>query len=313
MPEDVKVGFIGLGNMGGGMSANILKAGYHLTVHDLDQTAATSLLENGAEWADTPAELAVSCDVVFTSLPGPREVEAVALGERGVLEGMRPDTVYIDLSTSSPSLIRRIAPIFAEKGVHVLDAPVSGGPIGADTGRLAVMVGGDRAIFDRCKPLLDAIGDKPTYAGGIGAGSICKLMHNTIGYGLQTVIAECLTLGVKAGVDPKNLMEAILNGSVGRGRTLRNSLPDTYLQGIFDPPKFALNLAHKDVGLALELGREFGVPMSVANIAFAEMTSALNRGWGNRDSRSAMLLQEERAGNVEVRISKEKLDELTAE
>ena len=311
--KDVRVGFIGLGNMGGGMSANILKAGFPLTVHDLNRDTATQLLENGADWADTPAELAEKCDVVFTSLPGPREVEAVALGEGGVLEGMRPGTVYIDLSTSSPTLIRRIAPIFEEKGVHVMDAPVSGGPVGANSGKLAVMVGGDRAIFDRCKPILDAIGDKPTYAGSIGAGSICKLMHNTIGYGLQTVIAECLTLGVKAGVDPKDLMEAIMNGSVGRGRTLRNSLPDTYLQGRFDPPNFALNLAHKDVGLALELGREFGVPMSVANIAYAEMTSALNRGWGDRDSRSAMLLQEERAGNIEVRISKEDLDEMRSE
>ena len=144
MAEDVKVGFIGLGNMGGGMSANILKAGFPLTVHDLNRDAATQLLENGADWADTPAELAASSDVVFTSLPGPREVEAVALGEGGVLEGMRPGTVYIDLSTSSPSLIRRLAPIFQEKGVHVMDAPVSGGPIGANSGKLAVMVGVQR-------------------------------------------------------------------------------------------------------------------------------------------------------------------------
>lgn len=298
----MQIGFIGLGTMGGGMAANVLKAGYDLSVHDIRREAATPLLENGASWADTPAELAAECDVVLTSLPGPRDVEAVALGEGGVLEGMRAGGVYIDMSTSSPTLIRSIAERFADKGAAVLDAPVSGGPVGARTGRLAVMVGGDRAVYERVKPALDAIGDRVGYIGGVGSGSIAKLMHNCIGYGLQTIVAECLTLGVKAGVDAAPLFDAICNGSVGRGSTFANTYPNTYLAGNFDPPSFALRLAHKDVGLALDLAREYGVPMSVGSIAYQEMTAALNRGWADKDSRIAMLLQEERAGGVEVRV-----------
>ena len=308
----MNIGFIGLGNMGGGMAANVLRAGYDLTVHDLRREAATPLLENGASWADTPAELAAGCDVVLTSLPGPREVEAITLGEGGILEGSTSGSVYIDLSTSSPTLIRSIAEDFAAKGVSVLDAPVSGGPVGARTGRLAVMVGGDREIYERVKPALDAIGDKVSYIGPIGSGSIAKLMHNCIGYGLQTIVAECLTLGVKAGVDPEPLFEAISNGSVGRGSSFANTYPNTFLAGNFDPPSFALRLAHKDVSLALELGREYGVPMSVGNIAHQELTAALNRGWADLDSRVAMKLQEERAGNIEVRIEKPDADALDA-
>ena len=308
----MNIGFIGLGNMGGGMAANVLRAGHDLTVHDLRREAATPLLENGASWADTPAEVAAASDVVLTSLPGPREVEAIALGDSGVLEGSTSGKVYIDLSTSSPTLIRSIAEDFAAKGVSVLDAPVSGGPVGARTGRLAVMVGGDREVYERVKPALDAIGDKVSYIGPIGSGSIAKLMHNCIGYGLQTIVAECLTLGVKAGVDPEPLFEAISNGSVGRGSSFANTYPNTFLAGNFDPPSFALRLAHKDVSLALELAREYGVPMSVGNIAHQELTSALNRGWADLDSRVAMKLQEERAGNIEVRIEKADADALEA-
>ena len=308
----MNIGFIGLGNMGGGMAANVLRAGHDLTVHDLRREAATPLLESGAAWADTPAELAAACDIVLTSLPGPREVEAITLGEGGILEGSTEGSVYIDLSTSSPTLIRSIAEDFAAKGISVLDAPVSGGPVGARTGRLAVMVGGDREVYDRVKPALDAIGDKVSYIGPIGSGSIAKLMHNCIGYGLQTIVAECLTLGVKAGVDPQPLFEAISNGSVGRGSSFANTYPNTFLAGNFDPPSFALRLAHKDVSLALELGREYGVPMSVGNIAHQELTAALNRGWADLDSRIAMCLQEERAGNIEVRIEKADADALDA-
>ena len=315
----MKIGFIGLGNMGGGMAANVLRAGYDLTVHDLRRESATPLLEAGTSWADTPAELAAACDIVLTSLPGPREVEAIALGEGGVLEGMvgkaaagGDSGVYIDLSTSSPTLIRGIAERFAEHGLSVLDAPVSGGPVGARTGRLAVMVGGEHDVYERVKPALDAIGDKVSYIGPVGSGSIAKLMHNCIGYGLQTIVAECLTLGVKAGVDPEPLYEAISNGSVGRGSSFANTYPNTFLAGNFDPPSFALRLAHKDVSLALELAREYGVPMSVGNIAHQELTAALNRGWADMDSRVAMKLQEERAGGVEVRIAKGDADAMEA-
>ena len=212
---DTVVGFIGLGNMGGGMSMNIAKSGYKMIVHDLDRSAATPILEFGAEWADSPKEIAEKCDVIFTSLPGPVEVEAVATGENSLFEGISENSVWLDLSTSSPTLIRRLSDTFASKNATVMDAPISGGVRGAQRGLLAVMVGGDRDTFDRLLPILESFGDKVTYTGDIGAGSICKLMHNSIGYGMQMILSECLTLGVKAGVEAEALVECIRNGSVG--------------------------------------------------------------------------------------------------
>lgn len=301
--SDTVVGFIGLGNMGSGMSMNIAKSGYKMIVHDLDRNAAIPILEFGAEWADSPREIAEKCDVIFTSLPGPLEVEAVATGENGLLEGVSGSSVWLDLSTSSPTLIRRLADTFGNKGATVMDAPISGGVRGAQKGLLAVMVGGDRDTFDQLLPLLESFGDKVTYTGDIGAGSICKLMHNSIGYGMQMILSECLTLGVKAGVEAEALVECIRNGSVGRGNLLNVTLPETYFKGKFDPPNFALKLARKDVALALELGREYDVPMEAASHAYNELTAALNRGWAEQDSRIALLLQEERAGNIEVRLA----------
>ena len=300
--EKIKIGFIGLGNMGGGMSLNIARAGYEMVVHDIDREAATPLLEFGAEWAETPKQLAESVDVIFTSLPGPPEVTSVSTGVDGLIEGVSKDSIWIDLSTSSPTLIRELSKKFEDHGATVLDAPVSGGVKGAQTGKLAIMVGGNESIFNQVKPILDSFGDKVSYTGSIGSGSICKLMHNTIGYGMQMIISECLTLGVKAGVKPEELVECIKNGSVGRGNLLNVTLPDTYLQGKFDPPNFALKLARKDVSLALELGREYDVPMEAASHAYNELTAAMNRGWENKDSRISLLLQEERAGNIEVRV-----------
>jgi len=196
--------------------------------------------------------------------------------------------------------VRRIHAVFAARGIHVLDAPVSGGPRGAETRRLALWVGGDEAVFTRYKPVLAAIGDQPYYVGPIGAGSIAKLVHNCAGYVIQTALAEVFTLGVKAGVDPLALWRAVRQGAVGRRRTFEG-LVDQFLPGRFEPAAFALRLAHKDVTLATSLGREHKVPMRLANITLEEMTEALNRGWGERDSRVAMLLQEERAG-VEIRV-----------
>ena len=294
------VGFIGLGNMGGGMSLNIQKAGYPMVVYDLREEVTKPLLEGGARLAGSPAEVARLSDVTFTSLPGPREVEAVATGPEGVLEGIQPGAIYVDLSTSRPTLIRQIEPQFRQKGAHVLDAPVSGGKSGAATRNLAVMVGGEREIYDRVRPLLDAFGDKVFYAGSIGAGSVSKLVHNMIGHGVRQAIAEGLTLGVKAGVDAEALWECVRRGSLGRMSQLHEGIARTVLRGEFEPASFALALARKDVGLATDLGREFNVPMPVANLAEQIAIEAMNRGWGDKDSSVTFLLQEEQAC-VEVR------------
>ncbi len=303
----MKVGFIGLGTMGASMASNVRQRGYELVVHDIRREAAAPHLAAGAEWADTPRKVAGAADVVFTSLPGPAEVETVALGDEGLLAGMSAGKAYFDLSTNSPSLIQRIHARFAARGIHVLDAPVSGGPRGARTRKLAIWVGGDEAVFLRYKPVLDAMGDQVIRVGPIGAGCVAKLVHNCTTYAVQTALAEVFTLGVKAGVEPLALWQAVRKGATGRQRTF-DRLADNFLQGKYDPPGFALRLAHKDVTLATALGREHRVPMRVANLVLEEMTEALNRGWGDRDSRVAMLLQEERAG-VQVRVDEAGLRE----
>ena len=304
----MKVGFIGLGTMGQHMASNLLQAGHELAVHDIRREAAAPHLAAGAVWADTPAQAAADAEVVFTSLPGPAEVETVALGDAGLLQAMRTGTAYFDLTTNSPALVRHLHGLFAARGVHMLDAPVSGGPRGARTRKLALWVGGEEAIFQRYRPVLDAIGDQPYYVGPIGAGSVAKLVHNCAGYTIQCALAEVFTLGVKAGVEPLALYRAVRNGALGRRRTF-DGLVDQFLPGTFDLPAFALRLAHKDVSLATALARELKVPMRLANLALDELTEALNRGWGERDSRVAMLLQEERA-SVEIQVPEDQLREV---
>ena len=301
----MKVGFIGLGTMGGSMAYNTIQGGHELVVHDIRRESATRHLEAGATWADSPREVAEASDIVFTSLPGPTEVEAVFLGDDGILQGMSSGKVYFDLSTSTPNLIRRLHDIASGQGVQVLDAPVSGGPRGAESRNLAIWVGGDKDVFDRCKSALDAIGDKAYYVGPIGCGAVAKLVHNCAGYVIQAGLAEVFTMGVKAGVEPLALWQAVRRGAQGRRGTFEG-LAEHLLPGKFDPPDFALRLARKDVDLAVSVGREYDVPMRLANLVLQEMTEAMNRGWGDRDSRVAMLLQEERAG-VEVRVDEEVL------
>ena len=299
----MKIGFIGLGNMGAGMAANLQKAGYELIVHDIVREAAADHIERGAQWADTPEEVARASEIVFTSLPGPKEVESVATGPNGILAGISAGKVYVDLSTGYPAVVRRIHEKFSEAGAHMLEAPVSGSTIGANTGRLAVMVGGEEEVYERCKPVLDAMGDRPTYTGPIGTGTVCKLAHNCMIYGIQAIAAECYTLGVKAGASPEVLAETIRNGAVGRGVQFHFIFPETFFKGKFDEPHFPMKGAVKDVGLALELAREHDVPMVIGNIAYGELIAGLNRGWAEDDARRAMTLQEERAGGAQMRFS----------
>lgn len=288
----MRVGFIGLGTMGASMALNVRKGGHELVVNDLRQEAAAPHLKAGATWAEGAREVAARSEVIFTSLPGPREVEAVA---EDLLASMQPGSAWFDLSTNSPTVVRKLHARFAAKNIPLLDAPVSGGPHGAKSGKLALLVGGDKAVFDKFKPALDSIGDQVIYIGPIGAGSVAKLVHNCAGYTIQTALAEVFTMGVKAGVDPLALWAAVRQCSLGRQRTF-DRLGKQFLRGVFEPPDFALKLAHKDMTLATELGREIGVPMRIANLTHAEMTEGVNRGWGARDSRAPMLLQEERAG-----------------
>jgi 3-hydroxyisobutyrate dehydrogenase len=245
---------------------------------------------------------------VFTSLPGPAEFTDVTTGASGLLHGMPRGSVLFDLTTNSPTTVRGIHETFANRGLHLLDAPVSGGPKGAETRSLAIWVGGDEAIYRRHETLLRDIGDQPSYIGPIGVASVAKLVHNCAGYTLQAALAEVFTMGVKGGVDPLVLWRVVRQGFVGRARVF-DRLADQFLPAVFDPPNFRLHLAHKDVSLATSLGRELNVPMRLANLALEELTEAVNRGWSERDSRVAMLLQEERAG-VEIKVSPDRIREV---
>jgi 3-hydroxyisobutyrate dehydrogenase len=304
------VGFIGLGTMGGPMAGNLQKAGYKLVVHDLHRQAASHHLAAGAQWAESPGALARNADVIFSSLPEPSDVETVALGPDGLISGMKPGAAYFDLSTNAPSLVKKLHAAFAEKGLHMLDAPVSGGPAGAKSGKLAIWVGGNESVFQEYKHVLDAIGDKAAYIGPIGSATVAKLVHNMSGYALVCALAETFTLGVKAGLEPLALWQAVRQGAVGRRLTF-DAVIDQFLPGKYDPPAFALKLAHKDVSLANALGRELGVPMRICNLTLAEMTEALARGWGGRDSRVVMVLEQERAG-VEIAVDPERMREALA-
>lgn len=304
----MRIGFIGLGTMGGPMAFSLAAAGHQLYVNDLRTEAMTPHLSAGAVAKPTAREIGEAAEVVFTSLPGPVEFQDVTLGPDGLIHGMKPGTVLFDLTTNAPSTIRGVHPVFKNRGVHLLDAPVSGGPKGAKTRTLAIWVGGDQEIYNRFEPLLRDIGNQPAYIGAIGVASVAKLVHNCAGYAIQTALAEVFTMGVKGGVDPLVLWRVVRQGFVGRARVF-DRLGDQFLPGIFDPPNFTLRLAHKDVSLATSLGRELAVPMRLSNLALEELTEAVNRGWSERDSRVAMLLQEERAG-VEIKVPLEAIQDV---
>ena len=295
-----RVGFIGLGNMGSGMAANIQKAGYPMVVYDIREEATKPYLERGASLGSSPADVAARSDVVLTSVPGPKEMEQVALGPEGILNGIAPGSVYLDLTTNRPSLIRETEPKFRERGAHLLDAPVSGGKDGAASGNLAVMVGGDPEVYERVKPLLDSFGDKVFHVGDIGCGCVAKLVHNMISRGVRLAFEEGMTLGVKAGVDAESLWEAVRRGALGRASFIHYDFPKKVLLQDNDPPTADLSISIKDISLATELGREFSVPLPIANLGEQQVIEGINRGWLRQDSSVLFRLQEEKAG-VEVR------------
>ena len=290
----MKIGFIGLGAMGRPMAESLQRAGHDLQVHDLRR------VEGFVNYKSSVTEAAKDCEVLFTSLPGPAEVEAVAPQVQSV-------KAWFDLSTNSPAMVRKLHRQMAAKGIQLLDAPVSGGPRGAQSGKLAIWVGGDEQVFRKYEAVLRQIGDQPYYVGPIGAGTVAKLAHNAASFTVQAALAEIFTLGVKAGVEPLALFKALRQGATGRKRTF-DRLPEHFLPGVYDPPAFTVRLAHKDMTLAMELAATEGVPMKVGQIALDELAGAMQRGWGDRDCRVAMTLQEERA-KVSVRVARERLQD----
>ena len=292
-----KVGFIGLGNLGTPMAQNIQRAGFPMAVYDAREGATPALLEGGARLAASPGEVAAVSDVIMSSVPGPTEVEEIALGRDGILSGLSPGDVYVDLSTSRPSLIRQIGKVFEEKGAHVLDAPVLASPATATDREVIVMPSGDKDTYEQLLPVFESFADKIVYQGDLGMGSTCKLVNNMVTLAVRQVVAEGLTLGMKAGLDLDALMEAGSRGILG---IQREGLERTVFLGKYDPPSFRQALARKDISLANELARELNVPMPVANLVEQIGIQCGNRGWGDMDTHVIYRLQEDAAA-VEIR------------
>jgi len=294
----MNVGFIGLGRMGNNMVRNLAQKGHQVTIYDIRPDIVAQLSEElNVTAAKSIAEAVRGAEVVGTSLPGPKEVEPVALGPGGLLESMQPGTTYVDLSTNSPSVVRKVAAELAKKGVNMLDAPVSGGVTGAEQGNLAIMVGGDKAVFEKMKPFLESIGaaDKINHCGDIGAGDVVKLCNNLVGIAVPVISAEVLTLGVKAGVDLKTLVE-VIGVSTGSNRWITGTFPRTVFRRQFEPAFFSAALSSKDTHLALDLAREVGVEMGMGSIVGREFEYVLDQGWGDLNFDAVVRAQEDRTG-----------------
>jgi 3-hydroxyisobutyrate dehydrogenase len=290
--------------MGQHMARHVAEAGHDLAAFDLRPEAIVELIQTpGARRATSVAEAASNAEIVFTSLPGPPEVESVATSPDGLLESLSAGSVYVDLSSNSPSTVRRLAAAFAERGINMLDAPVAGGVTGAEAGTLSLMVGGDRATFDRVRPVLSAIGTKLFYCGPSGNGAITKLCNNLCSQMQNAAAGEILSLGVKAGVDLDILASAI-GASTGTCRPIVDTFPKQLFRRNFENPGFSSYLSAKDTHLAIELAHELGVPMEIGEIVERDKQEALRRGWGPLSPDVFVRLQEERAG-VQLELSAE--------
>lgn len=296
----MKIGFIGLGNIGAPIAGQLLAAGHRLVVHDRRRAAAAPLVAAGAAWSPSPAALAAECEAVATCLPGPPEMEEVCLGSDGLVSRLSSGALFIDHTTNSPELVRRVDAIIAARGAAMIDAPVSGGMEGAQTRDLLVMAGGAEDTFARARPLLEAIAKRVIHTGAIGTASVAKIMHNCASFTLDLLLAECWTTGVKAGIDAEAIVRVFNEAALGQMMSLKVRLPATYLRGDF-APRFSLALARKDLGLALDLARATGTPMRLAALCEQEMIEAMSRGWADRDASIALTLQEERA-RAKVRL-----------
>jgi 3-hydroxyisobutyrate dehydrogenase len=264
-------------------------------VNDIKAAAASKLLEQGATWAGSPRHVAEQSDVVLTCLPSVEAVEQVAIGPDGVLSGLRKAQAHFEMSTNSPKVVARLHAAYLERGMHFLDAPITGGAVGAQNGKLTVFVGGDKASFERFAPVLRAMGDRLIHVGPSGTGIVTKLVNNCAGQTLCLALAEIFALGLKAGADPLALWDALRSGASGRRRTF-DGMIDEFLPAHYSPPNAALSIYHKDMMLATELGRDLNVPMRFANLALGEYIEAMSRGLSSHDGRIAMTLALERVG-----------------
>ncbi len=276
----MKVAFIGLGTMGIGMSLNVLKAGHDVTVHNRTRQKEEEVANEGAARADSPREAAEGAEIIVTMVSDTPDVEEVVLGTNGVIHGAPQGAIVIDMSTISPAATRQMADELGQKGIKMLDAPVSGGPEGAQNGTLAIMVGGDAADFEKALPVLEIMGKTVTHVGPIGAGQITKAINQIIISGTYLTVAEGLTLGMKAGLDMPKVIEAISGGAASswvlhnRGINVVNN---TY------PLGFRVRLHHKDLRIALDTARELDVTLPATALVAQIENGLIARGYGDDD------------------------------
>jgi 3-hydroxyisobutyrate dehydrogenase-like beta-hydroxyacid dehydrogenase len=298
----MKLGFIGIGQMGRHMSRRLVEAGHTVTIYDVNRAAAEEVLARGAVWADSPKAVAGASDIVISSLPKPQNVSDMVFGENGLSQGWKRGDIYIDMSTNSPTTVREVHAAGAKAGVGVLDAPVSGGTAGAESGSLTIMVGGDEATLAKARPVLEVLGPKIIRTGDIGCGNIAKLVNNLISLACTSITSEGFVLGVKAGIDPTVMLD-ILSASTGDNWPARQ-YPASTFKGNFEPG-FRLSLAYKDINLALGLGEEYHVPLPVGSKVRESLEAAINAGYADKSVDAIILPYEEATGTV-VRVARQK-------
>ncbi|MBR62312.1 MAG: 3-hydroxyisobutyrate dehydrogenase [Dehalococcoidia bacterium] len=300
----MNIGWIGVGNIGLPMARHLIDAGHRLTVHDLVKDNALPLLEMGATWADSPEKASTSNEVVVMSLPMPDDVEKVCFGDNGILNGLKPGNIVVDMSTNSLEMVRSIENRFRKNGIEFLDSPVSGGVEGANSTDLVVLVGGSQNTFNKVECLLKLIGKNVNFCGPIGAGTICKLSHQLLAMSILQIGGEILTLGIKAGVDLDILADSISKGVMGKVPPLGRFYQDVFngnLEGT--DTSFYLGLAAKDIKLANDMARQIDVPLTIGSAVEEILVEAMNRGWQKKNFPAIVQLQEEKTG-VELRTNK---------
>jgi 2-hydroxy-3-oxopropionate reductase len=288
-----KVGFIGLGIMGRPMAKNLMEAGYELVLQNRTPEKAEELAKEGnATAAENPREVAEACDIVITMLPDSPDVEAVVSGEDGILGGIRHGALLVDMSTISPVVTEELAEKVREKGASMLDAPVSGGDVGAIEGALSIMVGGSEEDFERARPLFDVIGKVATHVGPTGAGQVVKACNQIVVALTIEAVSEALVLGSRGGVAPEKLVEALSGGLAGSA--VMEAKKEKFFSHDFEPG-FRIELHHKDLGIALAAGREYGVALPVTAIVDQMLEALKAKGRGDRDHSALLTLLEEAA------------------
>ena len=287
-----KVGFIGLGIMGGPMASNLVEAGYELVLYNRTKEKAEKIAGDGTRIAETPREVAEESDIVIAMLPDSPQVQEIVAGEGGVLEGIREGSLVVDMSTISPVVTRKLAAQVEERGASMLDAPVSGGDVGAQGGTLSIMVGGGEEDFERAKPLFDAMGQTVTHVGPSGAGQVVKAANQIVVALTIEAVSEALVLGSKAGVEPAKILDVLSGGLAGN--KVMEAKREKFLDHSFDPG-FRIELHHKDLGIALAAGREYGVTLPVTAIVDQMLEALKAKGRGDRDHSAILTLIEEGA------------------